>query len=100
MKKKCFIFKIFGFLCFDESTNFKISDVTIGIFANRSYTFDWFFRILGSIKIKFGQIIVQLMANISNLLHYEDWKLVPSPFMILMKTFARSMRDLLVDIRH
>ena len=33
----------------------------------RKYTFDYSFRILGNDKMKFGQIVEQLMANISNL---------------------------------
>ena len=32
--------------------------------SSNSYTFDYFFRALGGIKIKIGQVLVQLMANI------------------------------------
>ena len=35
------------------------------------------------IKMKFGQILVCYMTNISN--NAGDWKLVPGPFMILLK---------------
>ena len=33
----------------------------------RSYTFDCFFRVLDSTKIKFGEKSVQIITNISNL---------------------------------
>ena len=66
------LFSRYLVFCFDKSTNFKICDVIIGILANRSYAFDCFFKILGSIKIKFGQIIVKRTAIISNLLYYEE----------------------------
>ena len=51
------------FCVFHESTNFKIFDIVI----DRSYTFDYFLKILHSIKIKFGQTIVQLMTDTFNL---------------------------------
>ena len=37
--------------------------------------------------MKFGRILVYLTINISNLFLAQsgDWKLVPDPFMILMK---------------
>ena len=39
------------------------------------------------IEMKFGQILVCCMTNISNMfwLNAGDWKLVPGPFMILIK---------------
>ena len=48
-------------------TNFKTCDVIIVIMCIRKYTFDYSFRILGNVKMKFGQTVEQLMANISNL---------------------------------
>ena len=42
-----------------------------------SYTSVYFFWILGPIKMKYGQILMCCMTNI--------WKLVPGPFMILLK---------------
>ena len=46
----------------------KICDVILDITAYQQwYCFDCFFRILGSIKMKFGQIIVQITANIFSL---------------------------------
>ena len=43
--------------------------------------------ILSAIKMKFDQILVYLVANISNMFSAQCWirKLVPGPFMILMK---------------
>ena len=45
------------------------------------------FEILSTIKMKFGQILVYLKTNISNVfwLNAGDWKLLPDPFLILMK---------------
>ena len=46
----------------------KICDVILDITAYQQwYCFDCFFRILGNIKMKFGQIIVQITANIFSL---------------------------------
>ena len=38
-----------------------------------------------TIKMKFGQVLVRCMANISSMfwLNAVDWKLVPDPFIIL-----------------
>ena len=47
-----------------ESTNFEISDVIIDITIKR-YTFDWFFKILESIKMKFSQTLQEPKANFS-----------------------------------
>ena len=43
--------------------------------------------LLRSVKMKFDQILVTLMTNISHsfYLYYEDMKLDASPFMILTK---------------
>ena len=51
---------------FDESIKFRISFVIIDVTADSKLTFDCFFRTLGDIKMKFGQISVQLMATTSN----------------------------------
>ena len=53
-----------------------------------------FFLILSTIKIKFVQILVWCMANILICFWHNagDWKLVPGPFMILLK----SLRDLVI----
>ena len=46
----------------------KICDVILDITVYQQwYCFDCFFRILGNIKMKFGQIIVQITANIFSL---------------------------------
>ena len=53
---------------FDKSVNLKIGDIIIDKLQHMtSYNLDYFFRNLGSIKMKFGQMLVQLMTiNISN----------------------------------
>ena len=53
--------------------------------------------------MRFGQILVYLITNISNIfwLKAEDWKLVPGSFMILMKgLYSKICQLLLVDIYH
>ena len=47
----------------------------------------YFYLFLHNMKMKFGQILVQLMTIISNLFmrYCEDWKLNPDLFMIFRK---------------
>ena len=45
---------------------------------NASYTHAYFFWILSPIKIKFGQILVRCMTNISNMFLAECWRLETS----------------------
>ena len=47
---------------------------------------DFFFWTLGSMKLKFGQMLMQLTKDNSNLFWAQFWKrkLVPGPFMILI----------------
>ena len=45
---------------------------------NRSYTYVYFFWILSTIKMKFGQILVCYMTNISNIFLAECWRLETS----------------------
>ena len=59
-------------LCFCEIHNYKICDVTW------SYTFTYFFWILSTIKMKLGQILVYLIANISNMFLTQYWRLETS----------------------
>ena len=70
---------------FVESTNFKIENIIINIITNSP--FNCFFRIVGIIKKKLGQMLVPICQVI--LIHYyiycEDWKLAPGPFRILIK---------------
>ena len=65
LKKKCFILKILIFFVFDKSTNFKMNDVSQTLLSSRSYNFNCFFAILGNIKLKFGQKLVQFRTKIS-----------------------------------
>ena len=70
---------------------------------NGSYTFVYFFGILSTIKTKFGQILVYLIKNISNLFLAQswDWKLVSGYFIILMKWWYNEIcQFLVVDIYH
>ena len=46
------------FFCFCDSTSLKICDSITDILVIRNYTSHYFFRILGSIRMKFGQILV------------------------------------------
>ena len=53
--------------------------------------------------MKFGHILVYLIANIFNMsqLNDGDWKLVPGPFMILMKLqYNETCHFLALDIYH
>ena len=54
-------------LFFAKSTDFKIYDVIIDIASYWRLHFCLFFWIVSTIKMKFGQILMQCMANISNL---------------------------------
>ena len=45
---------------------------------NASYTYAYFFWILSPIKMKFGQILVCCMTNISNMFLAECWRLETS----------------------
>ena len=56
-----------------------------------------------NIKIKFSQILVNLITNIFNMfwLNARDWKLVSGPFMILIKwQYDEIWQFLVVDIYH
>ena len=53
--------------------------------------------------MKFGQILVYLITNISNMFLAQsgDWTLVPDPFIILMKwQYNKICQFLVVDIYH
>ena len=70
---------------------------------NGSYSYAYFFLILSTIKTKFYQILVYCMKNISNMfwLNPGDWKLVPDPFMILLKQkCSKIWAFLIVEIHH
>ena len=45
---------------------------------NGSYTFAYFFWILSTIKMKFGQILVYLIEHISNIVLDQCWRLETS----------------------
>ena len=57
--------QIFLFLKNAETLKYATSSETQVLFKN--YTFDCFFRVIGSIKMKFAQVLVQRMTNISSL---------------------------------
>ena len=55
------------------------------------------------IKMKFGQILMYLKTNISNMFLAQsgDWKLIPGLFMILMKLqYNKVCQFLVADIYH
>ena len=57
-EERIILLRIFGFLCFCDSTSLKICGAITDILVIRNYTSHCFFRILGSISMKFGQILV------------------------------------------
>ena len=68
-----------------------------------SYAYAYFFWILSPIKMKFGQILVCCMKNISNMFLADCWRLETSCrlFMILLKwQYSKIWPFLIVDIFH
>ena len=59
---------------FVKFADFKSCDVIISI-AGYRYTDAYFFWILSTIKIKFGQILVCCVLSISNMFLTECWRL-------------------------
>ena len=55
--------------------DFKICDVIIKLRHNTIYTYGYFFWILSTIKMKFGQILLCCMINISSMFLAECWRL-------------------------
>ena len=104
-KKKMFRsqdIKIFMFLWNPQISKSVTSSQAL--LVNGSYTFAYFFWILSTIKMKFGRVLLCYMTNISNMcfwLNAEDWKLVPSSFLILLKWQYRKIWPfLMVEIYH
>ena len=73
-----FRFEVSRFLRFCEIHNFKICDVIKALVHNESYTYAYFFLILSTIKMTFGQILVCCTANISNMFLARCWGLETS----------------------
>ena len=71
------------FLVDPQTTKSLMSSQTL-LFI-KSYTFDCFYRILYSSKMKFDPKLVQIMANVSNLFLALRLKLVPDHLTILIK---------------
>ena len=63
------------FCVFVKSTNLKICDVIIGIVTNESCIYASYFWILHTIKLKFGQMLVCCMTNISKMFLAQCCKL-------------------------
>ena len=80
---------------FEEKIMFRSRDIEIFVFLrnlqiskfvtssqvllhNASYTYAYFFRILSPIKMKFGQILVCCMKNISKMFLAQCWRLETS----------------------
>ena len=68
-KEKCFVLEISRFLCLCE---------TQIMLHNASYTFAYFFSIVRTIKMKFGQLLVVCMTNIFSMFLVECWSLETS----------------------
>ena len=80
---------------FVKSTDCKICDIILGI--------AYFFWVLSSIKMKFGQVLVCCMKNICNMFLAQCWRLETSsaPFMSLLKwQYSEIWPFLIVDIYH
>ena len=81
----------FRYLDFYVLWNPQISKALTSSWAllhNGSYTYAYLFWILSTIKIKFNQLPVYCMTNISNMFLAECWKLETSPRSF--DNFARS----------
>ena len=68
--------EIFVFLWNLQISKFVTSSYVL--LHNVSYTYAYFFWILSPIKMKFGQILVCCMTNISNIFLTECWRLETS----------------------
>ena len=68
--------EIFMFLWYLQTSKFLTSSQVL--LHNASYTYAYFFWILSPIKMKFGQILVCCMTNISNIILAECWRLKTS----------------------
>ena len=77
--------EIFVFLWNLQISKFVTSSQVL--LHNASYTYTYFFWILSPIKMKFGQILVYCMANISSMFLAECWRLGTSsrPFYDFIK---------------
>ena len=68
--------EIFMFLWNLQTSKFLTSSQVL--LHNASYTYAYFFWIPSPIKMKFGQILVCCMTNISNIILAECWRLKTS----------------------
>ena len=81
-------------------SDFKIFSKMFSI-ATWGYTYAYFFGILSPVKMKLGQILVCQIFITCFWLNAADWKLVPGPFMILLKWQNNELWPfLIVDIYH
>ena len=69
LEEKIFVSQYLNIYDLDELTNFKICGIIVDITAHLIWwvtkLYGCFFRILGSIKMKFRQILERIMTNIS-----------------------------------
>ena len=75
-RKNSFVLEILRFLCYLQVSKFVTSSSVL--LHNASYSYAYFFWILSPIKMKFGQILVCCMTNISNMFFAECWRLETS----------------------
>ena len=91
-------------LCvFVKPADFKIVTSSKVLLHNVSYTCAYSFWILSPIKMKFGQILVCCMTNISNMLLAECWRLETSSrlfYDFIKMTIQQDLAILMVDIYH
>ena len=66
------------FCVFMKPADFKFVTSSQVLLHNARYTYAFFFWILNPIKMKFGQILVCCMTNISKMFLFECWRLKAS----------------------
>ena len=93
-KKQCFVLEIYRFLWNPHNSKSVTSSQELphnGSCTRKVHIMEvaYFFWILSTTKIKFGQILqyctVWQTFQTCFLLNAGDWKLIPGPFMILLK---------------
>ena len=100
-RKNVSLLRYLDFCVFVKSADLKIHDVIKSIATYGSYNCACFFWLLRSIKMKFGQILVCCMANISDIFLAQCWRLETSsrPFIALLKwQYNKIWSFLIVDV--
>ena len=97
-KKQCLVLKKSRFVFLQNAQILKSVTSSWTFLNNGSYTYAYFLRILGTIKMKFGQILVYWWQTFPTCFWFIvwDWKLVPDLFMILLKWQYTKIRLFLI----